>query len=1283
MSSPKALTEAELTDTHDRYSRRLRVAELKDILRAVGARLSGTKDELIARLTEQQQRWIDTSDQPNLIAFRYLVLSRCDGQVSLPRISEVVRHIIAGTMDLSILRQHPPSETPQPQPIRGSKTTHTVATSVPLPGHSLYFTKSPFYQLVQTVSGSPQMCRPSVGRNATEMYVTFNASEMELFSRIHTQGIRLYLLSGVENELHAESPVEWPHPAEIYVNGNLVNPAQYKGIKGAVGTAKPVDVSSLMSRAPARNKIHINYCKTTETYLLYLCFVEVVPIARLLERIVAHPAISRQATIDAIRANGDDDIEVGTSSVSLRDPLSFVRMKYPVKSTQCSHPQCFDAEVYLQSQLQLPSWKCPHCNRQVTLESLALSEYFVDIMKVVDDRTESVTVNADGTWVADAVDDSDDDSGSDGETAPKRPPPKVTEVVCLDSDDDEPMEGGVIQFPQAASENNSANVNNENNRASENRNLTNEMRNSVSEIRNSANENRGSNSAIEHQRSNPANPSNSSASPSTNPLNPVATQPFAQSPAHSPPLHTHPTQVANPPQPLTQTHRAQAPSSHASTHHPRPHLPHISTGFPQGLPNPQFPLAPLPDGMMRSPPVPGSPYLLTPGATNPPLAGMNGMHRPDTQSPMAPHSHTLPSIFHNRGSPPVPGSTQQVKSQSGQSGQSSPNQVSQQAPGNHSANSGNQSVNQGNQQANPGNQPQVNPHHVNQPNQLHHSHQPNQPHQPQTTSPSQSHPPIQSHPPKQPAQAPHHRHVARKPADVFIRRPRPPAPSGTSHAGEQASPTTSPVVAPPPAPQPPNGQANGRAPPPGDADVSMRDESDDDVPLARRPSNHRAASSASPVANASSNVPSPSMANKPPTAAAFPSSGSKAGVSQQPVAQAQAPPTQAPPAQAQPAQAQPAQAQPSQPSAAPPGPPGATSASTVPKTTPEVDRLKVAYSEQQRASKEKQRDYHHALESFQRRLQRVLREDTPEHQHAAEEAINAVRRLQSELASANLDALEKRFAWITAALELRPETTEVLGQRAKIHSDRARQLTECYNRANREKAYFYLPRNADFSMSYWRDMLDNVTQMLKYLNSRKKSTGHSAGNSPVTGHSKSPTMGHASSPQLGQATNPGQASNPAQAKAANRPSTQMTAAASGGGGGAGTNTKISGGASGVAGGGASGPVTGSSNASASGPSTENTRPNGPKSTAQATSGTAPVRPASPKRPSATDVGSNKRQRYTSILGIEVGPDTIETLPSPRSATESPAFASPSGMARLSLHEPAQKSSVEVIDLTDD
>ena len=100
--------------------------------------------------------------------------------------------------------------------------------------------------------------------------------------------------------------------------------------------------------------------------------------------------------------------------MSLKCPLSTLRIDIPCRSTICTHNQCFDALSFLQLQEQAPTWTCPVCNKIISFEALevdqyvqrhvgisnqlTLSRYVNDILRSTPSSVDQVTIEPNGLW---------------------------------------------------------------------------------------------------------------------------------------------------------------------------------------------------------------------------------------------------------------------------------------------------------------------------------------------------------------------------------------------------------------------------------------------------------------------------------------------------------------------------------------------------------------------------------------------------------------------------------------------------------------------------------------------------------------------------------------------------------------------------------------------------------------------------------------------------------------------------------------------------------------------
>jgi len=194
--------------------------------------------------------------------------------------------------------------------------------------------------------------------------------------------------------------VTFPNQLECRVNGDDIK-HNFKGLKNKPGTTKPVDITSKVRTRPAgyENQISLTYALTTKRYVYQVSLVRHNSPEKLTQDIVSRNVISKQSVLDEIsRANADSDIVTTSTRMSLKDPVSATRIVVPIRSTVCSHNQCFDANFFLQMMEQAPQWACPMCMKTISFQSLCVDKYFEDILRNTPRSVEQVDVEPSGEW---------------------------------------------------------------------------------------------------------------------------------------------------------------------------------------------------------------------------------------------------------------------------------------------------------------------------------------------------------------------------------------------------------------------------------------------------------------------------------------------------------------------------------------------------------------------------------------------------------------------------------------------------------------------------------------------------------------------------------------------------------------------------------------------------------------------------------------------------------------------------------------------------------------------
>ncbi|KAJ0431268.1 putative Zinc finger, MIZ-type, Zinc finger, RING/FYVE/PHD-type [Helianthus annuus] len=114
----------------------------------------------------------------------------------------------------------------------------------------------------------------------------------------------------------------------------------------------------------------------------------------------SYPIIPDYVQPVAAQPDSDNEIIEGPSRISLKCPISFSRIKNPVKGHSCKHLQCFDFNNYVELNSKRPLWRCPHCSQSVCFHDLRIDQSMVKVLKEVGEDVSYVKISGDGSWEA-------------------------------------------------------------------------------------------------------------------------------------------------------------------------------------------------------------------------------------------------------------------------------------------------------------------------------------------------------------------------------------------------------------------------------------------------------------------------------------------------------------------------------------------------------------------------------------------------------------------------------------------------------------------------------------------------------------------------------------------------------------------------------------------------------------------------------------------------------------------------------------------------------------------
>ncbi|KAL7789829.1 PINIT domain-containing protein [Trichoderma ceciliae] len=349
------------------------------------------------------------------------------------------------------------------------------------------FKPSPFYLVESAVSGL-RTCE-AMAQHRNSITIPLRLSDHPILQRCNDDKSYRIMVFCAGDDAGVQD-VAFPHQSELRVNGDEIK-ANLRGLKNKPGSTRPVDITnSLRLRSNYMNNIEFTYALTSKKFYLIINLCKSTSVTDLVATISSRRKISEESVISELNKTAQDPDVVATSQVlSLKCPLSYMRLEVPCRSLSCTHLQCFDATSYLQLQEQGPQWLCPICNKSAPFDQLAVDGYVKVILEKTSKSLETVTIEPNGKWSSKppkkesssrpngaALEDDDDDDevseiiiggrrletpknltpytdttgsgGRDGSSAAaprvgshsaKRPAPAVIDLT-LSSDDEEPIQ---------------------------------------------------------------------------------------------------------------------------------------------------------------------------------------------------------------------------------------------------------------------------------------------------------------------------------------------------------------------------------------------------------------------------------------------------------------------------------------------------------------------------------------------------------------------------------------------------------------------------------------------------------------------------------------------------------------------------------------------------------------------------------------------------------------------------------------------------------------------------
>ncbi|KAF9015110.1 PINIT domain-containing protein [Cyathus striatus] len=389
---------------------------------------SGKKQEIIDRIVSTLDSWRASNFEDRWLKAKNIISHvKTTGvyrQASYPSVVPTASHshAVFNSNGVSKTPSHPGTSStssisrydPYAPPRKPNPTSSIASTSTAPRPTGIRFKESPFFMIDQAVSGVVE-CPESTSatdRKQQTLSFTLNADQIaKLKAPDLKYQLRLFCTSSVFYAGHTgfrtstlPCPIEFPPTCEVRVNSNIIT-ANLKGLKKKPGTAPPADIGKYTRMTSAPNRVEIVYVNSqqpaqTKKFFLVVMLVQSTGVDELVKKLKDTRYRSGKEIKDKMIASlaEDDDIIAGPQKMSLKCPLSFMRVNTPCRSSKCVHSQCFDAMSWYSVMEQTTTWLCPVCEHTLDYKDLIVDGYFDEILKQTSDIVEDVVVEADGEW---------------------------------------------------------------------------------------------------------------------------------------------------------------------------------------------------------------------------------------------------------------------------------------------------------------------------------------------------------------------------------------------------------------------------------------------------------------------------------------------------------------------------------------------------------------------------------------------------------------------------------------------------------------------------------------------------------------------------------------------------------------------------------------------------------------------------------------------------------------------------------------------------------------------
>ncbi|OAQ62301.1 Zinc finger domain-containing protein, MIZ-type [Pochonia chlamydosporia 170] len=381
--------------------------QLSSVCQVNGLKSTGVKAELQRRIVDLIQETVNANDVSRFQQVRQSITNAVLQRSSPSSKASVQRSTLATnqghpttqftTPMTSFNQGTSPYQQRLPHGTSSAVNGRALHSTFATPSGNIIFHSSPFYRIESAVSNL-RTCE-TMAQHRNSINIPIKVGDHPALQQCRNNSPYRVMIfcaadvSGVQN-------ISFPHQSELRVNSKEIK-ANLRGLKNKPGSTRPVDITTALRLEDPRypNNVEFTYALTNKKYYLIANVCKVTTVKELVSIISTRRRIPKESVIAEFNRKAQDPDVVATSQVlSLKCPLSYMRLDVPCRSLSCTHIQCFDATSYLQLQEQGPQWLCPICNKSAPFEQLAVDEYVRDILANTPSDLENVTIEPNGHW---------------------------------------------------------------------------------------------------------------------------------------------------------------------------------------------------------------------------------------------------------------------------------------------------------------------------------------------------------------------------------------------------------------------------------------------------------------------------------------------------------------------------------------------------------------------------------------------------------------------------------------------------------------------------------------------------------------------------------------------------------------------------------------------------------------------------------------------------------------------------------------------------------------------